>query len=149
MASQYADIPALNHIIAILIDATRLYRRAVQLAGGAAAEPIQRTLDGRQRLMADMQARVRALGGKPSGDGSMLGAAHKAFLNVRSVFDRDLNAALAEVERGEDYLATELRKCMRREDVSADTRAFFGVALDRVISGEELPEAVQREHRVN
>lgn len=137
MASQYADIPALNHLAAILIDARRLYTRAIDLAKEPdAASKIQITLGERSALLQDIQARVQQLGGLATAEGSMLGVAHKAFMNVRSVFDRDLKVALEEVERGEKYFRDEVRKAMRREDVSADTRAFLGVTLDRAVTGE-------------
>jgi uncharacterized protein (TIGR02284 family) len=146
MASQYADIPALNHIITILIDARRLYARALALAKDPdAVLNIQKTRDERTALLATMRGRVRELGGRPVEDGSMLGAAHTAFLNMRSVFDRDLKVALEEVERGEKYLRDEIRKCMRREDLSAETRAFLGVALDRAVTGEMRIEGKREE----
>ena len=146
MASQFADIPALNHIIAILIDARRLYTRAMRLAKEPdAVLGIQRTLDERTALLGAMQQRVRELGGKPALEGSVMGAAHAAFLNVRSVFDRDVVAALDEVERGEKYLRAEIRKCMRQGDISAETRAFLGVALDRAVTGEMQIEGVREE----
>ncbi len=138
MASRYADISVLNHIATILIDARRLYHRAARLADDNrdVVNGIELTLGERSMLLTEIQERMRTLGEPPKPSGSMLGAAHMAFLDVRSVFDRDVKAALVEVERGEKYLSDEIRKAMRREDVSADTRAFLGVVLDRVVSGE-------------
>jgi len=144
MGSRFADIPVLNHLIAVLIDARRLYERAAQIAHAPAAiAAIQRTRQERAIMLSDLQARVRSLGGRAQSEGSMLGAAHKAFLNVRAVFDHDLDAALAEVERGEHFLRDEIRKAMRRDDVSADTRAFLGVCLDDVVTGEHRIEDEQ------
>jgi uncharacterized protein (TIGR02284 family) len=137
MASRYADISVLNHIATILIDARRLYHRAARLADDNrdVVNGIELTLGERSMLLTEIQERMRTLGEPPKPSGSMLGAAHMAFLDVRSVFERDVKAALVEVERGEKYLSDEIRKAMRREDVSADTRAFLGVVLDRVVSG--------------
>jgi uncharacterized protein (TIGR02284 family) len=138
MATRYADLPVLNHIATILFDARRLYHRAARLADEDrdVVNRIELTLGERSMLLTEIQARMRALGDAPNPNGSMLGAAHLAFLDVRSVFERDVKAALAEVARGEKYLSDELRKAMRREDVSAETRAFLGVVLDRVVSGD-------------
>jgi uncharacterized protein (TIGR02284 family) len=138
MASRYADITVLNHIATILIDAQRLYHRAARLADDNrdVVNGIELTLGERSMMLTEIQDRMHALGAPPKENGSMLGAAHMAFLDVRSVFERDVKAALAEVVRGEKYLSDELRKAMRRDDVSADTRAFLGVVLDRIVSGE-------------
>ncbi|WP_395645422.1 PA2169 family four-helix-bundle protein [Terricaulis sp.] len=141
MTATRTDIAKLNHIITILLDARRLYARAADLTHDAGARaPIEATIEERNLLLADTQQMVRELGGQPAHEGSLLGAAHKVFLDVRAVFDRDVKAALAEVERGERYLRDEIRKAMRDTDLSADTRAFLGVALDRLVSGEQRIE---------
>jgi hypothetical protein len=59
-----------------------------------------------------------------------------AFLDVRGLFDRDAAAALAEVQRGEKYLRDEIRKAIRNDELSAEVRAFLGLALDRIVNGE-------------
>lgn len=128
-----ADITALNHIAAVLIDARRLYARAASLANmdQDLVGMLERTLGERAMLLSDVQERVRMLSGTPQTTGSLL-----VFFDVRAIIGRDLDTAMAEIERGEAYLRDEIRKCMRRDDISADTRAFFGLALDRVVSGE-------------
>lgn len=138
MASPYADISVLNYIATILTDARRLYHRAARLAGEDrdVVNRIELTLGERSMLLSQIEVRMQELGERPKPTGSMLGAAHMVFFDVRSVFERDTRSALVEVARGEKYLSDELRKAMRRDDVSAETRAFLGVALDRVVSGE-------------
>lgn len=138
MASRYADISVLNHIATILIDARRLYHRAARLADEDrdVVNQIELTLGERSMLLSSIQDRISKLGALPKDNASMLGSAHMAFFDVRSVFERDVKAALDEIERGEKYLRDELRKAMRREDVSAETRAFLGIALDRMGAGD-------------
>jgi uncharacterized protein (TIGR02284 family) len=138
MASRYADIPVLNHVAKILIDARRLYHRAARLADEDrdVVNQIELTLGERSMLLSAVQDRVHKLGATAKANGSMVGSAHMAFFDVRSVFDRDVHAVLAEIARGEAYLREELRKAMRREDVSAETRAFLGIALDRLGASE-------------
>ncbi|MGQ0531893.1 MAG: PA2169 family four-helix-bundle protein [Caulobacteraceae bacterium] len=141
MARHREDIAKLNHIATILIDARRLYIRAANLADETDARArIERTIEERSQLLADTQQMVRSLRGKPAHEGSLLGGAHKTFLDVRAMFDRDVKAALAEVDRGENYLRDEIRNAMRDADLSAETRAFLGVALDRLVSGEQRIE---------
>lgn len=68
--------------------------------------------------------------------GSIAGAAHQAFLDVVAIFDRDARAALAEVQRSERHLRDEMRRALRNDELSAEVRAFLGLALDRVVNGE-------------
>jgi len=144
MPRHRADIAALNRIAALLVDATRLYARAARLTEAAeAVEGIERTLGERAQLLGDIHQRVRDMDVRPSRDGSMLGAAQKAWLDVRALFERDSEAALAEVERAEKYLRDEVRRCMRREELSAETRAFFGIVLDRLVSGGQRIEGAR------
>lgn len=137
MARYRADIAALNHIAQILIDARKLYARAASFSTDAdATARIERTLGERSMLLDDVRQRVADLSGKPQSEGSLVGKAHMAFFNARTWFDNDLNAALSEVARGEDYLRKEIRKCMRSDILHAETRAFLGILLDRIVSGE-------------
>lgn len=51
-----------------------------------------------------LQGLVRTLGGDPEKSGSLAGAAHRGWINIKSaVTGRDEEAILNECERGEDY----------------------------------------------
>jgi len=51
-----------------------------------------------------LQGLVRSLGGEPEDDGSMSGAFHRSWIDIKSaVTGRDEEAILNECERGEDY----------------------------------------------
>lgn len=129
------DIAALNHIAQILIDARRLYARAARLTSSTEAiADLEMTMGERAHLVDMIQDQVAGLGGAPQTEGSLLGAAHMRFFDVRVMFNRDEAAAIAEVERSETYLCDEVRKCMRQERISAETRAFLGIVLDRITS---------------
>lgn len=137
MPRRGADIACLNRLAAILVDARRLYARAARIADDAeVVDRIERTMAERERLLAEIRSLIVRLRGAPNDERSLLGAAHMAFLDVRAMFDRDARAALAEVQRGEKYLRDEIRKAIRNEDLSAEVRAFLGLALDRIVNGE-------------
>lgn len=52
---------------------------------------------------AELEAKIRSLGGDPSGSGTVGGALHRAWTNIKSsVTGMDDHAVLAECERGED-----------------------------------------------
>ena len=51
-----------------------------------------------------LQELVRTLGGEPEKDGSLSGAAHRGWINIKAaVTNKDEAAILNECERGEDY----------------------------------------------
>src|SRR6187455_1662390 len=51
-----------------------------------------------------LQGLVRSLGGEPEDDGSMSGAFHRSWIDIKAaVTGRDEEAILNECERGEDY----------------------------------------------
>ncbi|MCX7357497.1 MAG: PA2169 family four-helix-bundle protein [Alphaproteobacteria bacterium] len=131
------DIACLNRLANILVDARRLYARAARIADDPdVVERIDRTMAEREKLLTEIRSLIISLHGADRDNGTFLGAAHKAFLNVRSLFDRDERAALGEVLRGERYLCDEIRKAMRDDELSAEVRAFLGLALDRIVNVE-------------
>jgi uncharacterized protein (TIGR02284 family) len=57
----------------------------------------------RGEMARELQAEVRRLGGDPEKSGSLAGAAHRGWINIKSlVTGKDENAIVAEAERGED-----------------------------------------------
>ena len=57
----------------------------------------------RAQMTRELQAEVRRLGGDPERSGSMAGALHRGWLDIKSVVTgKDDHAILAEAERGED-----------------------------------------------
>ncbi|HKF95481.1 MAG TPA: PA2169 family four-helix-bundle protein, partial [Gammaproteobacteria bacterium] len=66
----------------------------------------------------------RRLGGDPDTSGSASGAAHRAWVNVKSaVTGKDDKAILQEVERGEDVAVESYQKALKK-DLPADIRAL-------------------------
>ena len=57
----------------------------------------------RSQYVGELQSLVQTLGGDPEDSGSMSGAMHRGWINIKSaVMGRDEAAILNEVERGED-----------------------------------------------
>lgn len=130
-AQHRADCEALNTIASLLIDEVTLGTRAAERASDSAARArLESTLAERRRLLADVQARVRTLRCKPTHKGTLMGAAQKALTGLRP------DTALHQVERDERHVRDAIRKCMRRENLTAETRAFLGVALDRLVTSD-------------
>ncbi|MBV9858999.1 MAG: PA2169 family four-helix-bundle protein [Alphaproteobacteria bacterium] len=72
---------------------------------------------------AELQAKVRELGGDPERSGSTAGALRLSWVNIKSaITGMDDNAILAECERGEDS-AKDAYESALKQDLPADVRA--------------------------
>ena len=62
---------------------------------------------------AELQRKVRKFGGKPEQLGTVSGAAHRSWLNLKAaITGRDEAAILAECERGEDVAKAAFEKAL-------------------------------------
>ncbi|KNH06139.1 hypothetical protein BRCH_02141c [Candidatus Burkholderia brachyanthoides] len=79
----------------------------------------------------ELQELVQRLGGKPETGGSMAGALHRGYVDVKStVTGHSDHAVLAECERGEDVAKKNYRQALDK-DLPADVRAV----VERQYSG--------------
>ena len=147
MSRHRSDIACLNHIATILVDAGKQYARAARIADDPEmVDRIERTMAERDRLLTEIRSLIVSLRGEQQENGTLLGVAHRAFLDVRAMFDRDQQSVLAEMRRGEKFLCDELRKAIRNDGLSAEVRAFLGLALDRISNGEIEGKPEEVEH---
>ena len=73
---------------------------------------------------AELQAKVRALGGNPDESGSTSGSLHRAWLNIKStITGMDDHAVLAECEKGEDAAKKAYQNALAK-DLPADVRSM-------------------------
>jgi len=73
---------------------------------------------------AELQTKVRALGGDPDKRGSATGAAHRGWVNIKStVSGKDDAAVLAEIERGEDSAKRAYENALKK-DLPPDVRSI-------------------------
>ena len=79
----------------------------------------------RARFLGELQAEVRALGGDPAEAGSVSGALHRAWIDIKGTFSgRDEESILAEAERGEDAAVEAYRDALEN-DLPANLRAVI------------------------
>ena len=131
----------LNRPATMLVDSRRRYARAARIADDPdVVERIDRTMAEREKLLTDIRSLIISLhGAGERNNGTFLGAAHKAFLNVRSLFDQDERASLGEVLRGERYLCDEIRKAIR-----AAIREYDGHLLGKELRPRWVEESKAR-----
>jgi uncharacterized protein (TIGR02284 family) len=72
----------------------------------------------------ELQAQIARLGGKPDERGTVSGAAHRVWLNIRSLFGGASDETiLSECERGEDAAVARYRKALK-QNLPADIHAL-------------------------
>ena len=133
------DISVLNGLIETTIDSVDGYRRSAQEATNSrfSAAFLDRANE-REQIVSQLRERVRALGGNPEDDGSVLAAAHRAFLSLRdSVTGSDDAAVIAEVDHGESYLAGKWEAALGDGELSPETRSLVQRCYDSVREGRD------------
>ncbi|MDB5698469.1 MAG: hypothetical protein JWN69_1273 [Alphaproteobacteria bacterium] len=146
MLEKSHDIAVVNSLIETTLDSIDGYRRAAEEAtnGRFSSEFVARA-EERRRVVDELQQEVRRLGGTPEDDGSVLAAAHRAFLTIRDrVTGSDDKSVLAEVDRGESYLDEKWQAALRDDQLSPEVRSVITRNYDSVRSGRERGEAVHR-----
>ena len=137
MASDTASI--LNNLIEISKDGEQGFRAAAE--DTKSAELKQVFLSGAQdcaKAVAELQPLVARFGEEPETSGSVAGAVHRGWMNLKSaVVARDEVAILEECERGEDVAKASYRKALESGDLPADVRAIVQRQYDGVISNHD------------
>jgi uncharacterized protein (TIGR02284 family) len=97
-------ISVLNNLIETCKDGEKGFKTAAEgLTSSEIKTKFLQYSRERGRMTADLQAEVRRLGGDPERSGSMSGALHRGWLDIKSaVTGQDDHAILVEAERGED-----------------------------------------------
>ena len=144
MFDKNRDITVLNSLIETTLDSVDGYKRAAEEAGSSrfASEFLSRASE-REQVVRQLQNEVRRLGGNPEDDGSVLAAAHRAFLTIRDrATGADDAAVIAEVDHGESYLRGKWETALQSENLSAETRSVITNGWNSVREGQEKWRAV-------
>lgn len=140
------DISVLNGLIETTLDSADGYRRSAEEATASrfSSEFMSRASE-RQDVVRKLQGEVRRLGGNPEDDGSILAAAHRAFLSIRDrATGSDDEAVIAEVDHGETYLNEKWESAIKDDKLSPETRDVIGQCYDSVRTGHDKWRAVHR-----
>jgi uncharacterized protein (TIGR02284 family) len=130
MADQTHDVEVLDTLTSTLTDSIEGYEQAAEVAKRSGlGSVLQRKARERSVISRRFRQRIMALGGKPT---DAAAAAHRRFLNLRSLFEENTKAAVAEVERGEEYLRERFESCQKDPELASETKALLSGAYDRV-----------------
>lgn len=120
MSETSHDISTLNDLIATTYDSINGYTEAAKNSGNQrfVAMFTARSVE-REAAIRTLRAEVIRLGGKPDDNGTVLGGAHRMFMNLKSVVTgRDETAIIAEVEKGEDHIKAKFEDAIADGDLS-------------------------------
>lgn len=129
------DTEALEHVGTILADAAGLYDEAAELAPAELADELALLAGERRAILSRVKAHGMSQGKMIRAERSALGKAHRAFMNLRAVVEDDAKAAVAEVERAEDYLRDEIRAALDGDALTIPTRMFLAKVKGEIRSG--------------
>lgn len=85
----------------------------------------------RGQFVGDLQSQVRSLGGDPEKTGSVAGAVHRAWIDLKSALGGGDHAILAASETGEDQAVKEYKEALD-ETLPAPVRAIVERQLQSV-----------------
>jgi uncharacterized protein (TIGR02284 family) len=138
MTSNDHDIGVLNDLIETVIDSADGYESAAKASDTSRFLAIFVRRGGeRQSLTVQLQSQVRALGGTPEDDGTILASAHRMFLNLRHAVSSDDKTIIDEVESGEDHIKDKFEDALADNELSPPTRAVIADAYDIIKDGHD------------
>ncbi|HYD30065.1 MAG TPA: PA2169 family four-helix-bundle protein [Azospirillaceae bacterium] len=110
-------IDTLNDLIQITEDSHEGYRKAAEDSDDQDLKLLFNDLSAQRGAMVrDLQTLVAAEGGAPEASGTMLGSAHRFFLDLKStVLGRNRQTIIREVERGESEAARRYEQALERD----------------------------------
>lgn len=145
MSENDYDVHVLNSLIKTTLDSRKGFQDAAEDAESTHfAAFFSDFAERRLQAATTLQAEVRRLGGEPVEEGSIAGAAHRTFMNLKAMFvSRDDKAIVEEVERGEDHIKSKFEDAFADDQLSPDARAVVIEAFRSVEAGHERASALK------
>lgn len=139
MAEHSELISTLNTLIATTIDSITGYEDlAKNIHDERLREVFRSRADERQKVVEELRAEVRRLGGDPEEGGSFLGKAHQRFEDLKAaITGRDEKAIINEVERGEDYLKEKWQAALQSGNLHGETHDLVERLYQSVKQGHD------------
>lgn len=139
------DTKVLNSLIETTLDSVKGYADASEHDGRHRALFDEMARE-RSQVASRLQAQVSALGGDPQERGSLGGAAHRGFMNLKdAVVGRDEKSIVEEVERGEDYLKEKYETALGDAELSPSVRESIEQAYQSVRKGHDRVSAIKHQ----
>jgi len=140
----------LNDLVEVSKDGEKGFRAAAEDAKSSELKTsFMRRADDCAKGASELQQLVTRLGGKPEQGGSVAGALHRGWLDVKAkVANRDDLAILEECERGEDVAKAKYRKALD-ESLPEDIRAVVQRQYDGVVRNHDAIRDLRDRYRMH
>jgi uncharacterized protein (TIGR02284 family) len=145
MAETSETISELNSLIETCDDGAIGFRTAAEgLQDGSIKQLFTTYAREREQFANDLRAEVRRLGGEPDEGGSMSGAIHRGWINIKSaVTGRSDAAIIAEAERGEDVAVAAYKKAMQ-SDLPSEIKSTIEMQYTSVKAAHDRVRALEK-----
>lgn len=133
------EISTLNDLIAATFDSVDGYFQAGKNSGNSRFVAMfnARAVE-REAVITTLRSEVIRLGGKPDDDGTILGGAHRMFLNLKSVVTgQDDKAIIAEVEQGEDHIKAKFEEAIADTELSSPVAHLIRECFSSIRQGHD------------
>ena len=125
------DIGVLNRLIEVTVDSAKGYRDAARDSQDPGRKlTYGRRAEQRDAVVETLQATLRDLGGQPGDSGSLLGKAHRAFMDVKHALLRDDDTLDGSIRNGESWLIDTWEVALNDPDLGEPTREIVRRAFD-------------------
>lgn len=117
-------IDVLNELTETLKDGQHGFETAAKdVKAPELAQVFQRYAKQRAEFSSQLQAQVSHLGGSVEKSGSIAGAAHRGWINLKAALAKnEPHAVLSEAERGEDAAVAAYKKALEHTELDSATR---------------------------
>jgi uncharacterized protein (TIGR02284 family) len=148
---QYADAPSNDDVVSTLnglIETCKDGQEGFQQAAEGVQNSQLKSLFyeyGQQRaqFVGELQGLVRELGGDPENSGSISGAIHRGWINIKSaVTGQDEGAILNEAERGEDVAKNAYKNALE-ENLPANVADIVQTQYNAVLAAHDQIKALR------
>ena len=138
------DIKVLTGLIETTLDSADGYREAAEETQDAHYRGLfERRSAERTKVVEDLSAAVRGLGGDPESSGSILAKAHRAFLDVKHALLRNDDSVVGSINSGENFIADKFEKSLEDGAISATTREIIRRAYAAIKTGHDQMEGLK------
>lgn len=146
MTDTKSDIDTLNSLLATVVDSVD---GLTQAADGVDSPRIKsvfaETVAERRAVIGELEQEIRALGGTPEEEGTILASMHRVLIRSREALSNGDVAVVDEAERGEDYIKNKFRKAADDDSLSSGVRQAVSRIATRVIAGHDRVSALKHE----
>lgn len=109
-----ATVSMLQNLVQMNLDSRDGFREvASNVSDQPIAELFQDIARERETHAAELSSILSASGQQPANSGSIMAAAHRAWMDLRAVLGGGAHAMLSEAERGEEYLKSTYEEALR------------------------------------